>query len=153
MGRYFVMSTRFNRCSASDFGLVFKDESTAIDPADGSIWIKRPLYDYGWGRENGYYRSPLPDADTLFELALHGDNEEDMYGAAAIILDTYADELLNRCEQIAADPNKKRIFKRMVMLFDLVHPNNRCRIDGKAYTAVRSDYERWARIADAAKKL
>ena len=34
MGKYFVMSVRFNKCSALDSGLIPKDSGTAIDPND-----------------------------------------------------------------------------------------------------------------------
>ena len=86
MGKYFVMSIRFNKCIASDFGLISKNENIAINPIDNSIWIKTKLYDFGWGKENGFYKIPLPNFNTLLELALYSTNEEDMYGAAAVIL-------------------------------------------------------------------
>lgn len=51
MGKYFVMSVRFNKCSALDFGLIPKDSGTAIDPNDNSIWVKTELYDFGWEKK------------------------------------------------------------------------------------------------------
>ena len=112
MGKYFVMSVRFNKCSALDFGLIPKDSGTAIDPNDNSIWVKTELYDFGWGKENGFYKAPLPDFDTLLELVLHSEDRDDMYGAAAIILEKYADELLYRCEAMMNDPLRKKEFRR-----------------------------------------
>ena len=82
MGNYFVMSMRFNKCNASDFGFILKDKNTAINPNDNSIWIKASLYDFGWGKENGFYKDPLPCFDSLFEIALYSTNSDDMYGAA-----------------------------------------------------------------------
>ena len=55
MGHFFVMSTRFNKCDASDFGLLPLAEDMALSPNDGSIWAKTELYNFGWGDENGYY--------------------------------------------------------------------------------------------------
>ena len=74
MGKYFVMSMRFNKCNASDFGFVSKDSNTAINPKDNSTWIKAALFDFGWGKENGFYKAPLPSFEFLFELALHSTN-------------------------------------------------------------------------------
>ena len=108
MGKFFVMSMRFNKCSASDFGLISNDANSAINPNDNSIWIKTALYDLGWGKENGYYKAPLPGFDILLELSLNSINREDMYGAAAMILETYPDELLRQCEiQVNNHPQKK----------------------------------------------
>ena len=53
MGHFFVMSTRFNKCDASDFGLLRLAEDMALSPNDGSIWAKTELYNFGWGDENG----------------------------------------------------------------------------------------------------
>lgn len=84
MGNYFVMSMIFNKCSDSDFGLVSNGTDTAINPKDNSIWVKAALYDFGWGKENGFYKAPLPGFDILFDLALHSTNRDDMYGETAV---------------------------------------------------------------------
>lgn len=112
MGVYFVMSIRFNKCTASDFGLILKDDCIAINPRDNSIWIKTSLYDFGWGKENGFYKKPLPDFDSLFEIALYSTNYEDMYGAAAIILEKFTDCLLGKCELFMGDFSKKMNSKK-----------------------------------------
>lgn len=111
MGNYFVMSMRFNKCSASDFGFISNGTNTAMNPNDNSIWIKVALYDFGWGKENGFYKAPLPSFDTLFELALYSTDRDDMYGAAAIILENFADELLCRCEMLVNDRFRKKSLK------------------------------------------
>ena len=141
MGKYFVMSVRFNKCSALDFRLIPKDSGTAIDPNDNSIWVKTELYDFGWGKENGFYKAPLPDFDTLLELVLHSEDRDDMYGAAAIILEKYADELLYRCEAMMNDPLRKKEFRRSAEVFRLEEPLN------------RSNHTRWKKIAQAAGKI
>lgn len=143
MGKYFVMSVRFNKCSALDFGLIPKDSGTAIDPNDNSIWVKTELYDFGWGKENGFYKAPLPDFDTLLELVLHSEDRDDMYGAAAIILEKYADELFYRCEAMM----------RSAEVFRLEEPLNRCSVDQKTSEQIKSNHTRWKKIAQAAGKI
>lgn len=153
MGKYFVMSKRFNKCNASDFGLVTEGTDVAIDPKDGSVWIKAALYDFGWGKENGFYKSPQPDFDTLIELALHSTDEEDKYGAASILLDKYGDELLRQCENLMNDYSKKEDFKKLIALFNLKHPANRCSIAQKTYEEIQSDYARWEKVSEMARRI
>lgn len=153
MGNYFVMSMRFNKCNASDFGFVSNNSNTAINPKDNSIWIKAALYDFGWGKENGFYKSPLPSFDNLFELALYSTNRDDMYGAASIILEKFADELLCQCEKFMNDYSKKKEFKKMVKLFKLKFPTNRSSVVQKTYEQIQSDYARWKKISEMASKL
>lgn len=153
MGNYFVMSTRFNKSKASDFGLISKDANTAINPNDNSIWIRTALYDFGWGKETGFYKSPLPNFDILLELALNSKSRDDMYGAAAMILENFADELLCQCETLINDRSRKKEFKRLVELFKLKSATNRCSVDRKTYEQVKSDYCRWKKISDIANKM
>ena len=37
---------------------------------DHTLWGKCKLYDFGWGKENGFYKEPLPGFDTLLEAGL-----------------------------------------------------------------------------------
>lgn len=152
MGDYFVMSMRFNKCNAADFGLISNGTNTAINPGDNSIWIKAALYDFGWGKENGFYRTPLPSFDTLFELALYSTDRDDMYGAAAVILEKFADELLCKCEMLANDRFRDKEFEKLVELFDLKLPKNRCSVVQKTYEQIQNDYVRWKSISEIAKK-
>ncbi len=153
MGNYFVMSMRFNKCNASDFGFILKDKNTAINPNDNSIWIKASLYDFGWGKENGFYKDPLPSFDSLFEIALYSTNSDDMYGAAAVILERFADDLLCKCEIFMNDRFRKNEFRKMVDLFNLKLSLNRCSISGKTYEQIQSDYTRWNTVSEMAMKL
>lgn len=152
MGNYFVMSMRFNKSNASDFGFISNDTNTAINPNDNSIWIKAALYDFGWGKENGFYKAPLPSFNTLFELALYSTNRDDMYGAAAVILEKFADELLCQCEIFMNDRCRKKEFKKLVELFNLMLPINRCSVVRKTYEQIQNDYMRWKKISEIAKK-
>ena len=60
------------------------------------------------GKENGFYKSPLPNFDILLELALKSKSRDDMYGAAAMILENFADELLCQCETLINDRSRKK---------------------------------------------
>lgn len=150
MGKYFVMSLKFNKSSASDFGFKPYGEKYAINPNDNSLWMKKKLYDLGWGSENGYYRLPLPDFNTLFSLVLSCDYNDDMFGSAAIILDFYGDQLLSLCENYAKDKNKKKQFKKMIEVFNLKQPINRCKITGKSYEEIQNDFLRWQKVSECA---
>ena len=152
MGNYFVMSMRFNMSNASDFGLISNGPNTAINPNDNSTCIKAALYDFGWGKENGFYKTPLPNFDSLFELALYSKNRDDMYGAAAIILEKFADELLCQCEILVNDRFRKKEFKKLVELFKLKLPINRCSVVQKTNEQIQNDYDRWKKISEIAKK-
>ena len=152
MGNYFVMSMRFNMSNASDFGLISNGPNTAINPNDNSTWIKAALYDFGWGKENGFYKTPLPNFDSLFELALYSKNRDFMYGAAAIILEKFSDELLCQCEILVNDRFRKKEFKKLVELFKLKLPINRCSVVQKTNEQIQNDYDRWKKISEIAKK-
>lgn len=153
MGNYFVMSMRLNKSSASDFGLILKDTNTAINPKDNSIWVKAALYDFGWGKENGFYKYPLLDFDSLFKIALYSTNSEDIYGAAAVILDKFTDNLLCKCEIFMNDDLRKNEFKKMVGLFHLKSPLNKCSVVGKTHIQIQSDYARWKTVSEKAMRL
>ena len=150
MGKCFMMSKRFNKCNPSDFGLVEVDSQTAINPQDQSVWIKVNLYDFGWGKENGFYRYPFLCFDELLNLVLYALNDDDVYGAGAVILDSFGDELLYQCEKTAVDPTKKNDFKRMIEVFHLDNPINRSPTIHKSYKQVQEDYARWKRLAEIA---
>ena len=142
----------FDKHTARDFGLVDNGNDTAFDPADGSSWKRVPLYDYGWGPENGYYKEPLPDAATLISILLAEESIEDRYGAAAIIERDYPEELLQKCERMMGDPVQVEDFARVIEAFHLEHPLNRSRIEGKSYDEIKTDSERWKRVSEYAVK-
>ena len=35
------------------------------------LYVKASLYDFGWGKENGFYKDPLPDFNSLLEIVLY----------------------------------------------------------------------------------
>ena len=153
MGEYFVMSTRFNKCAASDFGLISKDANTAINPHDNSIWIKCVLFDFGWGKEHGFYKKPLPCFDKLIEIILYSTNAEDIYGSAAVILEKFPDQLLCKCETLMKNSFYEIEFKKMVEVFNLKASINRSFVLGKTYEQIQSDHTRWKTVAEMAMKL
>lgn len=148
MGKFFVMSIRFNKQSALDFGLTDKGNGMAVNQADGSLWKKDLLYDFGWGPENGYYRVPLPDFSHLLDILLVESNDEDIFGAAAIIERQHPEELLEYCENMILDPKRTKDFEKISRIFRLDDPINRCSIKGKQYQEILSDSERWKRISE-----
>ena len=45
------------------------------------------MNDLGWGKENGFYKSPLPNFDILLELALNSKSRDDMYTTTPMYLE------------------------------------------------------------------
>lgn len=150
MGKYFLMSNRFNKQSAQDFGLSESGGGMAVDPADGSLWKRDRLFDFGWGAEDGYYRVPLPGFSRLLDMVISEDDAEDVYGAAAIIERQYSEELLACCEDMVLDPGRSGDFEKVSRVFQLDHPVNRCPITGKTGREIQADSERWKRISEYA---
>ena len=150
MGKIFVMSKRFNKRSAADFGLADQGNGMAVDPIDGSLWKEDRLFDLGWGPEIGYYRIPLPDFPHLLDIILQEENEEDVFGAAAIVERQYPEELLEYCERMIPDPERAEDFEKLCRIFRLDHAINRSPTKGKRYQEILSDSERWKRISERA---
>ena len=90
--KYFLMSCRFNKQSPNDFGLKYEN-GVFYSKKDNSIWRICDLYDFGVGRENGFYKEPLPNFEGLVKILLDSSDKEDRYGAAAIIIYNYIDDL------------------------------------------------------------
>ena len=151
MGNYFRMSRRFQKSSPEDFGLLpTQDRDVAILPEDRSVWVRCPLYDLGWGAENGYYRSPLPPFPALWTLAVNGDDPEDAEGAAAMILTRHPVELLETCEKLISVPEDGCDFSKAAALFQLERGVNRSPTAGKPPEEVARDAARWKALADFA---
>lgn len=153
MGKYFVMSTRFDKNTASDFGFISRGVNEAINPKDHSLWIKTYLYDFGWGSENGFYRYPLPNFEVLIELVLYGTNRDDVYGAASVILEKFGDELLLRCESLMSNRFTRKEFRKLVEVFGLKVPANRSSVIHKNHDQIQKDYKRWLEIAEKANTI
>ena len=76
-----------------------------------------------------------------------------MYGAAAIILERYADELLFQCESIMNHSKMHKEKKRLVELFKLKSRINRSPTIQKSYMEIKNDADRWRKISDIAKHI
>lgn len=145
---FFMMSMRFNKSTPEDFGLVQTDDSGVyIMQSDNSLWKKRDLYDFGWGKENGYYRLPLPCFDDLVSIILNSNLKNNKYGAAAIILDDYCEELYDKCDEILKDTQKVDEYSEFFSILQLEKPINRSTIVGKRSIQVSEDYNKWEEIS------
>ena len=153
MGEHFVMSTRLDKCEASDFGLEQLDAKRATNPKDHTLWGKCKLEVFGWGKVIGFYKEPLPGFDTLLELVLYGKNRDDRYGAAAVILKKYPEKLLNECESCMEDVANSSAFKKLADIFNLKDPINLCPAANKSHDRIKSEYLRWKKISEAASRL
>ena len=63
---YFIQTTRFIPIDYKQYGFKVIDDNTILLEKNGSIWKSIKLYDLGCGRENGFYRTPMPKKEELF---------------------------------------------------------------------------------------
>lgn len=154
MGNYFMMSFRFNKSSPEDFGLISSEEANIfIRPSDNTFWEKCDMYDFGWGKENGYRRVPLLEFPELVDLILHTNSENDKYGAAVQILEKHTDELLALCKKIFEAKNQAKRYKEFFEILRLDDPINRSPTMGKTNLQISNDYEQWAEISSLVKRI
>lgn len=143
----FLMSTRFDKQTPADFGLEFVD-GRYIRSSDGSEWVNCQLYDFGWGSENGFYKKPLETFEELMNMVISDDDEEDSYGAAAIIENLYSKELklylLNQTSKELSGDIKKKLNK----IFRLNKRINRTASVGLTLSEIKREHEDWSLIAD-----
>lgn len=143
-----MMSMRFNKNSPEDFGLIpTNEDDTFIMPSDNSLWKKRNLYDFGWGQENGYYRLALPSFEELVDIILSSDCNDNKYGAAAVILEDFCDELLIKAQELLKDEKNIRRYIQFFKILQLEIPINRSDILGKSYNEISENYEKWKDIS------
>ena len=97
---YFIQTIRFVPIDYKKYGFKAIDDNTIILEKDGSIWKSSKLYDLGWGKENGFYRTPMPSKEELFlmvfpnEVNKNFEERFNYWGSMAIILEKYCDFLL-----------------------------------------------------------
>ncbi len=110
---YFIQTTRFIPIDYKKYGFKIIDEDTLILEEDESIWKSVLLYDLGWGREKGYYRTPILNAEQLFLMAFPNNFKHDfeerfnLWGSIAILLDNHCEFLL---EKIIEELKKSKEF-------------------------------------------
>ncbi len=140
------MSTLFNKTTAADFGLVEKD-GRFFRESDNSEWIKCSLYGFGWGDENGFYKLPLGDFYELINIVLTGE-KEDSFGAAAIIMDRYNDELksvlIELMDRNPSNKSKKLLFDT----FKLKWGTNRTAKNGMYIQEILKEDRDWEKIKE-----
>ena len=150
--QYFRMSRRFNKNAVEDFDLLVVGE-TIIDPSDGSFWIQKKLFDFGWGNENGFLRLPELQFPDYWLLLTNSTIEENLYGAASLILEKHADELLFQLEELLCTKNAQISFgvKKAFRLLELETERNRSPIKGKTLHQINHDFSRWKSISNQIK--
>jgi len=146
--KFFMMSMRFNKKTYNEFGLILSGEPDVyVMTSDNSLWKKRQLYDFGWGRENGFYRLPLFGFNQLVELLLKSDIDDNKYGAAAVILDDYCEDLFVKSNEILNDKNRKQNYFDFFKILKLDQPMNRSYILGKSFKEISKDFEKWKELS------
>ncbi len=140
---------RFDKKMPEDFGLISsEDPEIFIMPVDNSCWKKRSLYDFGWGKENGYYRLPIPGFDQLIDIILNSDILDNKYGAGAIILDDYGDQLLKKCQEIFNKEFDSEKYSEFFDILQLRNSINRSSILGKSTSQISDDFRKWTEISE-----
>ena len=81
----FMMSYKHNKATPEDFGLVERD-GRYFSKIDGSEWISHPMFDYGDGPENGFYKLPLSTFNGLINFIEGSYKKEDQALCAAVML-------------------------------------------------------------------
>lgn len=146
--KHFRMSIRFNKQSPQDFGLT-DQQGRFICEQDGSQWVSRQLYDFGWGKENGFYKIPLGNFEQLMEL-VQGKDKEDAYGAAAVIIEEYPTELkrylLDLMQHEVRFWNRKR-YRVLNRIFALHRGVNLTFQEGMPISTVEAEHRQWKEIA------
>lgn len=154
---YFRMSFRFDKKNPEEFGLTHlnKDLDQYIDINDNSYWVRRKLYDFGWGNENGFMRLPNLSFDELWRLLVESKIEANRYGAAYVIEKEYPEELLSYLISLLDNfnDNISGSMKEVFEILGLEEVRNRCETTGKSYEEVNRDYERWKYVSKKVKEI
>ncbi len=81
----FMMSYKHNKVTPEDFGLIERD-GRYFSKRDGSEWIPHPMFDFGDGPENGFYKLPLSSFNGLIDFIEGSYKKEDQALCAAVML-------------------------------------------------------------------
>ncbi len=172
--RYFYITIHF---SPEYEGTVLKKhkDDLYINTETGEIYRKRLLYDFGWGQENGFELIPQLSFNELIELIeqpmvlpqkkfLQKYTKEEiqqadiwrsnLYGAVAVIMQDYAEELVEFLSvkvdtDYFSDPSIRENFK--CFSFDSQKTRAEGKIPGgvmtRTYEDILKDYPQWKRIS------
>ncbi|MEA4914185.1 MAG: hypothetical protein VB061_06415 [Christensenella sp.] len=150
LGEQFRMGRRMNPSEPELFRLAYDHAiDTFRDMDDGSYWQSSLLFDFGWGKEPGYYKLLLPSISGLVELLLTAKAEDDYFGAASILLDEFADEALPLLEMALQNEARYPRAAQRMKAVGLDRAVNRSNIIGKSTEQVQADFARWQALADA----
>lgn len=174
MKRYFYVSIHF---SPDYEGTVFSkyQDDLYINTKTGEIYRKRLLYDFGWSQENGFELMPQLSFNELIELIerpmvppqkkfwqKHTTEEiqqadiwrSNLYGAVAVIMQDYAEELIEFLTAKVdtayfSNPSIRKNFK--CFSFDSQKARAEGKIPGgvrtRSYEDILKDYPQWGRIS------
>lgn len=81
----FMMSYKHDKTTPEDFGLVERD-GRYFSKKDNSEWIKHPMFDYGYGPEDGFYKLPLGSFNDLVSFIEGNYKKEDQSLCAAVMM-------------------------------------------------------------------
>ena len=149
--KYFMMSNRFDKKSYTDFNL-HKINDKYYDQINCE-WVPCKLYDFGWGRENGFYKAPLGDFSRLISIVLDKSDKEDSYAAASIINDMYALELKAYLLDLINNYDKSVDYKSLKNIFNLDIPLNRTLKNNMDLRLIENEYNDWKNISDFFKRI
>lgn len=97
---WFMQTLRHYPCSIADFGLKEYENGVLYRKEDQSYWISKPLYDLGYGKEDGFCKLPVLKFDELVALAFdeNVDNSDiacvmNHWGAVSVLADDYREEI------------------------------------------------------------
>jgi hypothetical protein len=146
----FLMSIRFNKQSPQDFGLVYVN-GKFVRESDQTEWMPHALYNIGWGKENGFCKVPLGSFEELMRLVLCDKDLEDSYGAAAMILEKYPQELklyLQNSLQLREKQKDKKWLRKLNHFFALHKGINLSLQAGMTLAEIDREHGDWKQIAN-----
>lgn len=125
---YFMQTLRHYPCSISDFGLCKSDDGTYYREEDQSNWISKPLYDLGYGRENGFCKLPMLDFEKLIVLAFDDNVDHsdivcvmNNWGAISVLADDYYEKTKEYIVRMAKQDQNFR--KKYEDIIDYIETN------------------------------
>jgi hypothetical protein len=147
MCEHFIIDRMHAGKTPADFGLAPSSESDIfVRSEDGSSWKYIPLFLEDILQGSGYCRIPIPSFDELIIIVLRADNYDDSYGAAMLLLNDHADQLLERCLEMF-DSYKPEQYYDFFQTLQLNRPGNRSPTAGKKYVQIAEDHRKWDTIS------
>lgn len=142
---YFLMSFRFDKNKPEDFGLDScpGDAGVYIRPSDGSQWLQKDLYDFGWGNESGFVRLPELDFDQLWQLLTRSKLADNRYGAAFELQNKYSAALTNRLwETLSRQKPPTASLLKALEILDLNQMGDCADLMGRNIAEIESVYQK-----------